>query len=110
MDGMKTLSELCSSMGVSRRAVQGYEKAGLVTASGKNKYGYLLYDEAAQGKVKQIKLFQQAGFKVREIKGLLEVPGDVLKPILQQRIEYLKAEIRQKEEVIREVEELVARL
>lgn len=61
MDGMKTLNELCSSMGVSRRAVQGYEKAGLVAASDKNKYGYLLYDEEAQGKVKQIKLFQQAG-------------------------------------------------
>lgn len=30
-----TLREVCEKLGVSRRAVQGYEKAGLVTASGK---------------------------------------------------------------------------
>ena len=34
--------EICETLGVSRRALQGYEKAGLVTASGRNKYGHLL--------------------------------------------------------------------
>ena len=48
MNGMKTLHELCDALGVSRRAVQGYEKAGLVAPSGRNKYGHLLYDEKAQ--------------------------------------------------------------
>ena len=38
-----TLRELCDSLGVSRRAVQGYEKAGLVSPEGKNERGYLLY-------------------------------------------------------------------
>lgn len=33
-----TLREVCESANVSRRAVQGYEKAGLVSASGKNTY------------------------------------------------------------------------
>ena len=32
-----TLRELCDSLGVSRRAVQGYEKAGLVSPEGKTK-------------------------------------------------------------------------
>lgn len=40
-----TLRELCDSLGVSRRAVQGYEKAGLVSPEGKNERGYLLYSE-----------------------------------------------------------------
>ena len=47
MKETKTLSEVCSVLEVSRRAVQGYENAGLVSATGKNKYGHLLYDEEA---------------------------------------------------------------
>ena len=34
-----TLREICNIVGVSRRAVQGYEENGLVISSGKNKYG-----------------------------------------------------------------------
>lgn len=36
---MMTLREVCNKTGVSRRAIQGYEKVGLVLSSGKNKYG-----------------------------------------------------------------------
>lgn len=32
----KTLHEVCEIYGVSRRAIQGYEKAGLVSASGRS--------------------------------------------------------------------------
>ena len=45
MDNLKTLREICNILEVTRRAVQGYEKAGLVTPSERNKYGYLLYNE-----------------------------------------------------------------
>lgn len=34
-----TLREICESLGVSRRTLQGYEKAGLVASTGRNKYG-----------------------------------------------------------------------
>ena len=43
----KTLREVCNMVGVTRRAIQGYEKIGFVASAGKNKYGYLLYDEEA---------------------------------------------------------------
>lgn len=35
------LREICRLTDVSRRAIQGYEKEGLVMPCGKNKYGYL---------------------------------------------------------------------
>lgn len=54
-----TLREICEALEVSRRAVQGYEKAGLVSATDQNKYGHLLYDEAAMLRIEQIKLFQR---------------------------------------------------
>lgn len=34
-----TLREICETLELSRRALQGYEKVGLVTATGRNKYG-----------------------------------------------------------------------
>ena len=42
--------EICETLGVSRRALQGYE-----TASGRNKYGHLLYDKDAEMRIAQIK-------------------------------------------------------
>lgn len=47
----KTLHEVCETFGVTRRAVQGYEKARLVAASGKNERGYLLYDKKCQERI-----------------------------------------------------------
>ena len=53
-----TLREVCTALGVSRRAVQGYENESLVTATGKNNRGYLLYNSEAQERIKKIKLYQ----------------------------------------------------
>ena len=107
MDETKTLSEVCSVLEVSRRAVQGYENAGLVSASGKNKYGHLLYDEEAQRRIKQIRLLQQLGFKVKEIKEIIDAPDEVLRKAVERQIESLKAEIEYKEEIIRQAKNMV---
>ena len=50
------LREVCELVGVTRRAIQGYEKSGLVAATGKNKMGHLLYDKTAIDTIKEIKL------------------------------------------------------
>ena len=68
MNTLKTLPELCSAVGVTRRAVQGYEEAGLVSAVDRNKYGYLLYGEAEEKRIAKIKLFQELRFSLKEIK------------------------------------------
>lgn len=86
----KTLREVCGDLGVSRRAVQGYEKAGLISASGKNERGYLLYNEAIQERIRQIKLFQQMGFTLKEIKGIIDASNDILKSALEKQVEKLK--------------------
>ena len=107
MDETKTLSEVCSVLEVSRRAVQGYENAGLVSATGKNKYGHLLYDEEAQRRIKQIRLLQQLGFRVKEIKDIIDAPAEVLRKAVERQIESLKAEIEYKEEIIRQAKKMV---
>ena len=60
-----TLREVCDAFGVSRRAVQGYEKSGLVSATSKNGRGHLLYDTSSQERIQKIKLFQKMGFAIK---------------------------------------------
>lgn len=90
METCKTLNELHTELGVTRRAVQGYEKAGLVSASGRNKYGHLLYDKPAQEKIARIKLYQQLGFSLKEIGTLMDAPGEAVKASLEARIRCLR--------------------
>ena len=97
---MITLRELCETVGVSRRAVQGYEQAGLVSPTGKNERGYLLYSEFEQEKIKKIRFFQDMGFSLKEIKRLSVAPRHEVKDIIERRIEMLWNEINRKETII----------
>lgn len=103
----KTLREVCDLLGVTRRAVQGYEKEGLVSATSKNKYGYLLYDEKTQNRIARIKLYQQLGFKVKEIKELIDAPSSVVKEALEKQVECLKEERVKIENLIKKAYELI---
>lgn len=106
MDTM-TLRQVCDTFGVSRRAIQGYEKAGLISASGKNERGYLLYDEKSQERIRQIKLFQQIGFTLREIGEIIDAEGDVQKSALERQLEKLREKEKNIEVLIREVYRLI---
>lgn len=105
-----TLREVCDTLKVSRRAVQGYEKAGLVCASGKNRYGYLIYDEHAQERIRQIKLFQQLGFTLKEIKEIIDAPNPVVKAALRERVEKLQEKREDLDELISKAYELIETL
>ena len=87
-----TLRELCDALGVTRRAVQGYEKAGLVKSSGRTERGYLLYDKKMQVRVRTIKLYQRLGFKIMEIKKLIDAPKDEVKEALEMQVQWLEKE------------------
>ena len=110
MDETKSLSEVCSVLEVSRRAVQGYENAGLVSATGKNKYGHLLYDEEAQRRIKQIRLLQQLGFRVKEIKDIIDAPAEVAAEAIKSQIEQMDDIIRQKVDAVRQAREWIKKL
>ena len=106
----KTLREVCSNFRVSRRAVQGYENAGLVAPSGRNKKGHLLYDEKAQMRIEQIKTYQDMGFTIKEIAISIDGPRENLKQMLNQKVLKLLEERERLENVIRLAEEMISRL
>ncbi len=110
MDNLKTLREICKEVGVTRRIVQGYEKANLVSPTDRNKYGHLLYGEKEKNRIKQIKLFQDLGFKLREIKELLDAPNAIVKVSLEKQLLILKEEHQRLETLIARAKKLIAEL
>lgn len=105
-----TLREVCESVGVSRRSIQCYEKAGLMGPTGKNKYGYLLYDTNAVHRAETIRFMQEMGFKLREIKEIIDAPGDVVKEALKRRLKELEKETVRLEQIIRKANEYIRTL
>lgn len=110
MDTMKTLRQLHDSLGVTRRAMQGYEQEGLVAPTGRNKYGHLLYDEEAQERIARIRLYQQLGFRRKEIAELLDAPGQVVKAALENCILRMEQEQKKQADLMEQVKELVANI
>lgn len=102
-----TLHELCDACGVSRRAVQGYETAGLVKPSGRNKRGYLIYDPAAQERICTVRLYQRFGFQVKEIGTLLSLPPEVRKEKLIAQKKLIEKEQADLDEVLSLLNELI---
>ena len=105
-----TLHELCDACGVSRRAVQGYEKAGLVQPSGHNDRGWLIYDPAAQERIRTIRTYQRFGFQVKEIGILLSLPPEVRKERLIAQKNRIEAERAELDEVLSLLNEWIDRM
>lgn len=65
---MKTLNEVVETVGLTRRAIQEYEKTGLADKPTiTNKYGYLLYDTPAIERLWQLRFYKELGYNMTEI-------------------------------------------
>ena len=96
--------------GVSRRAVQGYEQAGLIAPTRRNERGHLLYNKSEQEKIRKIKFFQEMGFSIKEIKILSNAPREIVKEAIERRNKELWTEIERKENIIKMAQELLRQL
>ena len=84
---MKTLKEVSEMVGMSRRVIQEYEKAGVAhTPTTRNKYGYLLYDQAHIDKLWQIRFYRELGYKKMQILRILEDPDYDQRSALEDKI------------------------
>ena len=87
MNQTKTLSEIRKELGISRKAIQGYEKHELISPCGKDKYGHLIYDDKTVERIIRIRFYQKLGFSVKEIKELSYQDDDQLKMALDDKKE-----------------------
>ena len=68
---MKRLSEVVKMTGATRKALQEWAKKGLVEPTAVTEGGYWLYDDDAIFKIRLVLLYQEAGYKLSEIKTLM---------------------------------------
>ena len=106
----KFLREVCAETGVTRRAVQGYEKEGLVSAVGKNKYGYLLYDEIGVERIRTIRFLQKTGLSLRQIRDMIDAPAACQKEVLLLQVEKLETRRAELSELIAGIQQYIENL
>lgn len=102
-----TLKQLCESCGVSRRAVQGYEKYGLVCAVDRTDRGYLLYSAETCEQVSRIKDMQNFGFTVKEIVDFYNLTAQQRVELLRRRSAALVSERDNIDAYISQIEKLI---
>lgn len=107
---LMTLKEVCKETGVTRKIVQTYENYGLVKATTKNKYGYLLYYDAAVKKIKKIRSYQRFGYRLLEIAKLEYMTVDEQVMILKEKINNMYDNQSETAELIEMAEQLLENL
>lgn len=86
---MMTVNEVSKLTGVSIRALQYYDKIGLLKPTEYTESGYRLYDDTALEMLQQILLFRELEFPLKEIKDILSRPDFNRKEALEQQITLL---------------------
>lgn len=83
---MRTISQVAELTGISTRTLQYYDEIGLLKPSELTESGYRLYDDEALQKLQQILFFKELGFKLKEIKEILQKPDfDKIKAFKKQK-------------------------
>lgn len=85
-----TVHEVSELTGVSIRALQYYDRIGLLSPSGHTGAGYRLYDGSALERLRQILFFRELEFPLKEIKAIIDNPRFDRTKALEQQITLLK--------------------
>lgn len=86
---MRTVHEVSKLTGVSIRALQYYDKIGLLPPAEYTASGYRLYDDTALEKLQQILLFRELEFPLKEIRRIIDSPDFDKGKALEQQIALL---------------------
>lgn len=70
---MMKLSDVCKTIGVTRRTLQEYAKIGLLEPTKKTIGGYWYYDEEAVATLQHILIFVEAGYERKQIKEIINM-------------------------------------
>ena len=102
-----SLVSICKEYGLSRRAIQGYEKAGLVGPTSKTNKGYLVYDEKAIHRILFIKYCQNIGFKVKQISEFINEPKEIIKEKIINQISILETDLKRTKKLINDSKRII---
>lgn len=100
------VGELSKLTGLTIRTLHHYDEIGLLCPRFHTDAGHRLYSEADIGKLQQIMSLKELGYSLDGIKELFENPEYNPKEVLQMQLEGLEEEIKLKEELKRQLQEL----
>ena len=86
---MMTVNEVSKRTGVSIRALQYYDRIGLLHPAKYTEAGYRLYDDTALERLQQILLFRELAFSLKEIQSILQSPDFDRDKAIEQQIRLL---------------------
>ena len=90
---MYTVKEISKLSGASVRTLHHYDAIGLLKPTEVTQAGYRLYDQAALERLRQILLFRELGFPLKEIGRILSLPEQEQRQILDDQITELRKRI-----------------
>lgn len=85
-----TVKQLAKKCGVSVRTLHHYDAIGLLKPAQVTEAGYRLYDEAALERLYLILLFRELGFRLKDIRSILDAPDFDRNRVLERQIELLE--------------------
>ncbi len=91
---MMTVKQLAKKCGVSVRTLHHYDAIGLLKPAQVTEAGYRLYDEAALERLYLILLFRELGFRLKDIRGILDAPDFDRNRVLDRQIQLLERKQR----------------
>ena len=97
---MRTVHEVSELTGISIRALQYYDKIGLLSPAQYTKAGYRLYDDVALERLQQILLFRELEFPLKHINAILSSPSFDRNRAIEQQIEMLELKKEHLEKLI----------
>ncbi len=86
---MMTVNDVSKLTGLTVRALQYYDKIGLLVPADHSRAGYRLYDDTALEKLGQIMLLRELEFPLKDIKKILSNPDFDKNKALEEQIELL---------------------
>ena len=97
---MMTVHQVSELTGVTVRALQYYDRIGLLPPTSCTEAGYRLYDDAALERLQQIMLFRELEFPLRDIRAILDSPGYDRGEVLARQAELLELKKKRLEKLI----------
>ena len=91
---MMTVNQLAKKCGVSVRTLHHYDAIGLLKPAQTTEAGYRLYDASALERLSLILLFRELGFRLKDIRGILDAPDFDRNRVLEQQIDLLERKQR----------------
>lgn len=91
---MLTVKQLADKCGVSVRTLHHYDAIGLLKPAQVTDAGYRLYDDDALERLYLILLFRELGFRLKDIRGILDAPDFDRNRVLDRQIELLEKKQR----------------